>query len=35
MQQKELTKKEKQFLQDVFKRTMEKYKEAILKLQNA
>jgi hypothetical protein len=35
MQNKKLTEKEKQFLKDVFKRTMDNYKEAILKLQNA
>jgi flagellar motor switch protein FliM len=35
MQNKNLTEKEKQFLQEVFKRTMDNYKEAIIKLQNA
>lgn len=35
MSKKELTKEQKKFLQDVFKRTMDSYKESILKLQHA
>lgn len=35
MENKKLTDEQKEFLKKVFNRTMEKYKEAIIKLQNA
>jgi len=35
MKEQKLTKEDKKFLEKVFKRTMNQYKEAILKLQNA
>jgi hypothetical protein len=35
MKEQKLTEKEKQFLKDVFERTMKQYKEAVLKLQHA
>ena len=34
MKEKKLSKKEKEFLKNVFDRTMSQYKEAIIKLQN-
>jgi hypothetical protein len=35
MKEQKLTEKDKEFLKEVFERTMKKYKEAVLKLQKA
>jgi hypothetical protein len=35
MKEKKLSEKEREFLKNVFDRTMSQYKEAIIKLQNA
>jgi hypothetical protein len=35
MKEQKLTEKDKEFLKEVFERTMKQYKEAVLKLQNA
>jgi hypothetical protein len=35
MNKKELTEEQKKFLEEIFKKTMDNYKESILKLQHA